>query len=306
MSGQPSKPISCKDANRATMVFTWLVGCVFATGFATAASAQIPDIPGWQLSWHDEFDGTTVDTTNWKVLTKSNNPNNEKEYYLPQQATEGDGILRIAATNQPLASKAFRSARLESKLTFGTGRFEARIDLPTGKGMWPAFWLNAIAVQWPLGGEIDIMENRGSEPTFTSSSFHWQKDPGPCCGQHQFVFNYYAATDGGSPVNFQDGFHTYATEWDPREIRFYVDDVLYFAVDQTSAMSDANFLTKKNIILNLAVGGDFDGDPDASTMFPQYMDVDYVRVWTRVAVAEPSTAALLVIGCVVALVVRRR
>lgn len=92
---------------------------------------------------------------------------------------------------------------------------------------------------------------------------------------------------------------------DPTEIRFYVDDVLYFAVDQTSEMSDANFLTRKNIILNLAVGGDFDGDPDASKTFPQYMDVDYVRVWTPVAIPEPSTVALLVIGCVVALVVRR-
>ena len=80
--------------------------------------------------------------------------------------------------------------------------------------MWPAFWMNPNQVQWPLGGEIDILENRGSQPTLTSSAFHWQKNPGPCCGQHQYVFEEYTATSGGQPVNFHTGFHTYAAEWD--------------------------------------------------------------------------------------------
>ena len=162
-----------------------------------------------------------------------------------------------------------------------------RIDLPTTQGMWPAFWMNPNQVQWPLGGEIDIMENKGSQPTIVSSAFHWQKDPGPCCGAHLYTTHIYTATSGGNPVNFTTGFHTYAVEWDKNpttsanQIRFYVDGNQYFSVDQNSSMSDANFTTAKNIILNLAVGGDFGGDPNGTTVFPQTMLVDYMRVWHR-------------------------
>ncbi len=195
--------------------------------------------------------------------------------------------MRITATNQPLANKQYRSGLITSNSLFGQGRFEARIDLPTTQGMWPAFWLNPNQVQWPLGGEIDILENKGSQPTITSSAFHWQKDPGPCCGAHLYTTKIYTATDNGQPVNFTTGFHTYAVEWDKNptsnenEIRYYVDNNLFFTVDQNASMSDANFTTAKNIILNLAVGGDFGGDPNGTTIFPQTMLVDYVRVWHR-------------------------
>jgi beta-glucanase (GH16 family) len=270
--------------NKLGRLFLVLIGLGLGTvllALAATASAQIPDQPGWQLAWHDEFGGSSVDSTNWNEITLQDSYNNEQQYYLPDQASIVGGNLRITATNQPLAGKPYRSARLESKLTFSFGRFEARIDLPAGQGMWPAFWLNANAVQWPLGGEIDIMENKGSQPTITSSAFHWQKDPGPCCGQHLFDVHTYSASQNGSAVNFQAGFHTYATEWDPTQIRFYVDGNLHFTVNQDTSMSNANFTTAKNIILNLAVGGDFDGDPNGTTRFPQIMDVDYVRVWQR-------------------------
>lgn len=265
---------------------TSLVGTGFLViflAFAASAVAQVPDLPGWQLSWQDEFDGTSVNTTNWNVLQQGNNNNNEKQYYLPQQATVANGFLRITATNQAITlnnvTRSYRSARLESKMTFGSsGRYEARIDLPSGKGMWPAFWLNANAVQWPLGGEIDVMENKGSQPTDVSSAFHYQKNPGPCCSQHFYVVKDYVPSPA---VNFQAGYHTYAVDWEPTQLNFSVDDHLFYTVNKTTAMSDANFLDFKNIILNLAVGGDFDGDPTASTTFPQYMDVDYVRVWKK-------------------------
>jgi beta-glucanase (GH16 family) len=176
-------------------------------------------------------------------------------------------------------------------MLFGQGRIEARIDLPTTQGMWPAFWMNPNQVQWPLGGEIDIMENKGAFPTVVSSAFHWQKDPGPCCNNHQFVAQNYHTFVNGVPVDFSIGFHTYTAEWDKNpttnvnEIRFYVDGAKFFTVDENDpnlpAMSDANFTTAKNIILNLAVGGDFGGDPNGTTVFPQKMLVDYVRVWHR-------------------------
>jgi beta-glucanase (GH16 family) len=259
------------------------------------ASAQIPDVPGWELTWHDEFDGTTLNTTNWAPLNRQNSVNEEKQYYRPEQVTVANGTLRLTATNQPLGSKQYRSGLITSKALYGPGRFEARIDLPTTQGMWPAFWLNANQVPWPQGGEIDIMENRGSQPTLVSSAFHWQKNPGPCCNNWHYVFQNYSASSGGEGVNFTAGFHTYAAEWDTTQIGFYVDGNLYHTVknnshmpDDNFPMSDANFTTAKNIILNLAVGGNFGGDPDGSTVFPQTMEVDYVRVWQRLAGLLPG------------------
>ena len=266
----------------------WVV--ILSVSAIGAPSAQGTDLPGWRLAWQDEFDGTEVDTDNWEVLTRQNSFNNEKQYYVPEQATIVDGKLRITATNEPLANKPYRSARLESWTAFGPGRFEARIDLPTSQGMWPAFWLFPNRdIPWPTGGEIDILENKGSEPNVVSSAYHWQSNPGPCCSQHQFVSRRYATTEGDTSVDFHEGFHLYAAEWEAEEIRFYVDGILHYKVTETS--SRPIFDTPKNIILNLAVGGFFGGDPNSTTQFPQTMDVDYVRVW--VAAPEPTSAMLL-------------
>jgi beta-glucanase (GH16 family) len=255
----------------ASVLILWLSG-------ASRATAQIPDQPGWQLSWHDEFDGAAVNDQNWNRINLQNSHNNEKQYYREEQATVVDGNLRITATNQPLGNKQYRSARLESDQAFPMGRFEARIDLPTTQGMWPAFWLLPNGIQWPTAGEIDILENRGSQPFLVSSAYHWQVDPDvPCCSQHQFVFEEYTATEDGNPVNFHSGFHVYAVEWEATRLRFYVDGVLHFTVIETGGRPI--FETPMNIIVNLAVGGDFGGDPNGSTVFPQIMDVDYVRVW---------------------------
>jgi beta-glucanase (GH16 family) len=128
----------------------------------------------------------------------------------------------------------------------------------------------------PTGGEIDILENRGSQPFIVSSAYHWQTSPG---GQHQFVTEEFVANQGGSPVNFHDGFHVYAVEWEATQLRFYVDGTLHYTVNETA--NRPIFETPMNIILNLAVGGNFGGDPNATTVFPQVMDVDYVRVWQR-------------------------
>jgi beta-glucanase (GH16 family) len=268
---------------------------VLCSGDSVNVFAQIPDLPGWQLFWHDEFDGNTLNTTNWTALNRQDSFNSEKQYYTPGQVTIANGNLQLTATNQPLGPKQYRSGLITSNILFGQGRIEARIDLPTTQGMWPAFWMNANQVQWPLGGEIDIMENKGFEPTIVSSAFHWQKD-GACCTDNLITHRYSTNDSQGVPVNFTTGFHTYAAEWDKNpttnvnEVRFYVDNILHLRVDEnasppnpteTPAMSDANFTTAKNIILNLAVGGQFGGDPDGTTVFPQTMLVDYVRVWHR-------------------------
>jgi beta-glucanase (GH16 family) len=269
---------------RALTLFEWmplrvaltLLGFCFVT--PQQAGAVIPDQPGWQLSWHDEFDGAAVDTANWNRLTLKNSQNNEKQYYLPEQASIVEGSLRITASKQSIEGKAYRSARLESKQKFPMGRFEARIDLPTGKGMWPAFWLLPNGTQWPTAGEIDIMENKGSQPTIVSSAYHFQRNAGPCCGQHEYRVHEYSKRENDVDVNFHSGFHVYAVEWEAKQLRFFVDGTLHYTLNESASVPI--FESPMNIILNLAVGGDFDGDPDTSTLFPQNMDVDYVRVWT--------------------------
>ncbi len=252
---------------------------VLLFGSTLHAEDPIADRPGWDLTWHDEFDGDTLDTTKWTALDRKDSYNNEKQYYHPDQVEVSDGSLHLTAINVPREGKAYQSGLITSKDLYSEGRFEARIDLPTSQGMWPAFWLNANHVQWPIGGEIDILENRGSQPTRVSSAYHWQKDPGPCCDQHEHVTRPFAAVVDGKPVDYHADYHVYAVEWEAKELRFYVDDVLAHVVTETEDRPIIE--TPKNIILNLAVGGWFGGDPNETTIWPQTMHVDYVRYWQR-------------------------
>ncbi|MEN1681130.1 MAG: glycoside hydrolase family 16 protein [Planctomycetota bacterium] len=217
--------------------------------------AQDLDLPGWELSWNDEFDGSSLDLTKWVPLDRRDSFNQEEQYYHPDQVSVADGHLQLTAINTPRDGKNYQSGLVTSRDLFGPGRFEARIDLPTSQGMWPAFWLNANHVPWPQGGEIDIMENRGSQPNLVSSAYHWQKDPGPCCDEHRLVYREYAAVENGQLLDFHGGFHTYAAEWDDTTVKFFVNGNLYHTVTQTEERPI--FDTPKNIILNLAVGGFF-------------------------------------------------
>lgn len=256
-----------------------IAAAVLALTAGPAAAVVVPDQNGWRLVWHDEFDGDSLDQTKWEALDRRDSYNNEKQYYHPDQVVVADGMLQITAIDEPRSGKQYQSGIITSRDIFGPGRFEARVDLPTSQGMWPAFWLNANHVAWPQGGEIDILENRGSQPNLTSSAYHWQTDPGPCCNQHRYVYDEYTATEEGQPVDFHSGFHTYAVEWDDTLLRFFVDDNLHFTVTETR--DRPIFETAKNIIVNLAVGGNFGGDPDNTTVWPQTMYVDYVRYWNR-------------------------
>lgn len=244
------------------------------------------DLPDWELVWQDEFDASTPDTAEWELLTRKDSFNQELQYYIPEQITHQNGNLVITATDQPLDGKAYRSGRMESYQTFGFGRFEARMQLTSGQGFWPAFWLFPNEVPWPTGGEIDILENRGSQPNLVSSAYHYNTVP----NTSNFVYDEYTATNlDGSPVNFHDSFHDYAVEWESDEIRFYVDGNNYHTISSNDVI---NFATPKNIILNLAVGGIFGGNPDASTPFPSELLVDYVRVWERPEGYEPPDTTI--------------
>ncbi len=239
--------------------------------------AQQPqNLTGWALTFSDEFDGQAVDTEKWEVLNLKDSHNDEKQYYLPEQASIVDGVLRLTATHETHDGKDYRSARLESWFTQAYGRFEARAKIPTTKGLWPALWLLPRNVRWPLGGEIDIMEHGGSKPQQVVHAFHYADE----AGKHDYVHHAYTTEQAdGDPVQFPDEFHVYSVIWTPTEMVFYVDGVESYRVDkQQVPVPD----TPMSIILNSAVGGWFDGDPDETTVFPQHFDIDYVRVYQRV------------------------
>ncbi|MBO0723753.1 MAG: glycoside hydrolase family 16 protein [Blastocatellia bacterium] len=237
--------------------------------------------PGFpNLIWSDEFNGPTIDASNWTYdIGNSGWGNNELENYTnrPENARIENGMLVIEARRENLGGSMYTSARLKTQglRSFGVNTWvEARIQVPQGQGIWPAFWElgNSIStVGWPSCGEIDIMEMRGQNPTQNFGTMHWANDD----GSH--------ASYGGSitsPSSLAAGFHTFAISRTTTAIKWYLDGVQYFegniagGINSTSELQAPFF-----ILLNVAVGGNFVGSPDGSTSFPQQLRVDYVRVW---------------------------
>ena len=270
--------------------FPWLTS-ILLFGLALCAFAQDQSQSLWKLVWSDEFnapDGSAVDPTKWITETGGGGwGNNELEYYTARLANvsqqKGNLVITVQQekyTGSDGVTRNYTSARLKSQGKFSQayGRFEARIKIPRGQGIWPAFWMLGDDVDkagWPACGEIDIMENIGKEPSLVHGTIH---GPG------------YSGAKGISapdalPTNrpFAEDFHIYAVEWEPNTIRFYVDDHLYTTripadlPPGTKWVYDHPFF----ILLNVAVGGDWPGNPDASSTFPQTMLVDYVRVYER-------------------------
>ena len=247
----------------------------------------------WTLVWSDEFngaDGSAPDSSKWTYDTGGKGwGNNELECYtnLAQNAQVKGGNLVIAAMRQPAypcsdgTTGDYTSARLKTQGLFTQtyGRFEARIKIPAGQGMWPAFWMlgnDVGSVGWPKSGEIDIMENIGKEPGIVHGSLHSSST----LAKKSDATASFSLSAG---QNFADDFHLYAVEWEPGTVRFYVDSNLYatFTQSQWPAGGAWSFDHPFFIILNVAVGGSWPGSPDSSTVFPQQMLVDYVRVYTK-------------------------
>ncbi|MEH6537346.1 MAG: glycoside hydrolase family 16 protein [Psychroserpens sp.] len=203
--------------------------------------------------------------------------NNELQYYTdrPENIVIENGMLKMTAIQESFEGSGYTSARILTKDLFQQkyGRFEARIQLPWGQGLWPAFWLlgsNIDEVGWPQCGEIDIMENRGQEPTLINGTVH-----GPGYSGGESIGKPYEL-DGD---RFDTGFHVFGIEWGENYINFYVDDVLYNQITPDDVTGEWVYDHDFFIIMNVAVGGGFVGSPDASTVFPQTMLVDYVRVY---------------------------
>ena len=267
-----------------------------------------------ELVWADEFDTDGApNPDNWvyDIGTGFNGwGNNELQYYTdrPENIVVQNGYLIITAREEAFQGSIYTSARIKTKGKFERkyGRFEARIKLPSGKGMWPAFWMlgsnieedrddDLSTFQWPFCGEIDIMENAGSKPTIISGAIH---GPGYSGGE-PILKEYDLVND-----RVDSGFHIYGVEWGPNYVNFYVDDVLYkqmtpedlpsnvFPEGYSEIFANPTELQLYEetwnewvydqpfyMLLNLAVGGLFDGPPNDDTIFPQTMLVDYVRVY---------------------------
>jgi beta-glucanase (GH16 family) len=205
--------------------------------------------------------------------------NNELEYYTnrTENVKVENGYLLITAKKEAYKGSAYTSAKLTTKGLFAQayGRFEARIKLPYGQGMWPAFWLlgaNSDEVGWPKCGEIDIMEYRGQEPTKVLGTVH-----GPGYSGGGSISKSYSLLND----RFDTDFHIFGIEWGPKYINYYVDNVLYNQITPADVPGEWVFDHPFYIILNLAVGGNFLGAPSSETVFPQTMLVDYVRVYKK-------------------------
>ncbi|TCK67510.1 glycosyl hydrolase family 16 [Winogradskyella wandonensis] len=206
--------------------------------------------------------------------------NNELQYYTdrPENATTENGYLLITAQQEDFNGAQYTSARLQTKNKFQQlyGRFEARIRLPYGQGYWPAFWLlgdDSDGSIWPRIGEIDIMENVGDEPTTIFGTVH-----GPGYSGAESISKSYTLQN----TRVDTEFHIYGIEWGPNYINYYIDDVLYNQITPEDVPGEWVFNDRPfYIILNVAVGGNLPGPPNAETEFPQTMLVDYVRVYQR-------------------------
>jgi beta-glucanase (GH16 family) len=273
-----------------------LVGVIACGGSRSLATGTTPDStpPAPVLVWQDEFDGpkgATFDRAKWVADTGGSGfGNQEREFYTTRPenvALDGNGHLVITALAEPdstpyrcwYGSCRYTSTRLKTKglIAWTHGRFEARIRVPHGQGMWPAFWMlgaNIDTVGWPTSGEIDIMENIGREPAMVHGTMH-----GPGYSGAGGIGRAFSLPSGGGA--FSDDFHVFAVEWRPNDVQWYVDGALYHEMTPSNIPSGTQWVFEHPffLLLNLAVGGAWPGDPDASTSFPQQMVVDYVRVY---------------------------
>jgi len=274
--------------NRITSIRPFLItlpalALLASSGTALAQAAWVP-------TWADEFDGTTLNLTNWEYMLGNGQNygipgwgNNELQTYTSRSQNIGvaNGLLTITARREPLQGYQFTSARIRSqnRREFTYGRFEARIKVPSGQGIWPAFWMlptNSPYGGWAASGEMDILETINAADQLHGTIHHGSNWPNN-------------TSNGGSIAgNWSQDFHTYAMEWEPDEIRWYVNGTRYYRVTSTTWFSTAApnnprapFDTPFHLLLNVAVGGNWPGNPTEATPFPAQLQVDYVRVSQR-------------------------
>ena len=259
------------------------VGCASSEENGDRVGPQDP----WTLVWADEFDGENVNPEHWSFalgtgsdegLTQWGNGELQSYTDAPENCTVSDGVLRITALENGIGDLPYTSARLHTREThlMERGRFEIRVKLPAGPGLWPAFWLlgnDRDDETWPDAGEIDIFELVGQRPDEIAGSLH-----GPGYSGGGAISTTVTLEEG----TFADDFHVIALEWDASRIAWFLNGES-FAVQTHAQMGNRPWVFNHDfyMILNLAVGGNYPGPPDETTVFPAVMEVDYIRVFTR-------------------------
>lgn len=233
----------------------------------------------YQVVWADEFDGNNVDTSKWTFETgRGDNGwgNGELQYYRGENSQIIDGKLIITAKKEDYNGANYTSSRMitRGKFDFTYGKVEVRAKLPKGQGIWPAIWMlgsNIGSVGWPKCGELDIMELLGHEPDKIYGTAH-----GPGYSGSSGIGQSYTLFSG----NFNDDFHIFKTEWNNDGIKWFVDDICYHSLTKDEANARGGWVFNNDffLLLNVAVGGAWPKNPDSTTVFPQTMEVDYVRV----------------------------
>lgn len=244
---------------------------------------EITTYSGFELIWNDEFNDSAINTSNWNFEIGNGCPglcgwgNNESQYYTMENTAITGGNMVITATEQTIGNNAYTSSRLttKDKFEFEFGRVDIRAQLPKGQGIWPALWMlgaNIDQVGWPRCGEIDIMEMVGGDANGRDNTTH---------GTIHYDDNGHTFFGEGRSLSsgiFNDNFHLFSIIWNETEITWLLDDEPYFTADirspEMSELRNDFFL-----IFNIAVGGNWPGEPDANTSFPQEMKVDFIRVY---------------------------
>ncbi|MEM9056459.1 MAG: family 16 glycosylhydrolase [Pseudomonadota bacterium] len=263
------------------------------------AVAQCSPLVTCELVWVDEFNGTQVDQSKWEFMLGDGSQfgipgwgNNEEQFYTEDNATVANGVLTITARREQAGGRQYTSSRLRSlnRGDWTYGRFEARARVPTGQGLWPAFWMLPSVPEtygvWAASGEIDIMESIGSQPHRILGTIHY----GGTFPDNRSSGNDYLLPPGSATSEF----HVYAVEWQPGQIRWYVDDVLYATQSSwfsTGGPYPAPFDVDFHLLLNLAVGGNLPGPADPSVL-PQSFVIDYVRVYALEPVVNDGGSAV--------------
>jgi beta-glucanase (GH16 family) len=258
----------CQGMTRAAAMLLLAALLPFADAVVAGAdTGNNLEKPGWKLTFHDEFDGTQLDRSKWddKYWDGRTHSNNELEYYAPDGYEVAGSRLRLKGERRLMAGHDYTSGMISSFGHFAQqyGYFEIRAKFPKGKGFWPAFWLLPANKHWPP--EIDILEILGHEPTKVYFTNHWLD----AAGVHRQHVQSFTGPD------LSADYHTFAIDWEPGAITWYLDGA-------ERAHSTAGVPAEPMyVIANLAVGGDWPGNPDAATPFPGFMDIDYIRVYQK-------------------------
>lgn len=272
-----------------TKAYIFYLPVLFLCSVLSSCYNNAPD-DSWHLVWEDNFNGSRLDTSKWNVLMREHSKHNELQYYVPDEVYVEDGILRLRSRIRNYGDMKYTSGRLDTKGKFAPvyGRFEIRGKLPVGQGIWPAYWLypqnrnwqmeyimseavtngreSSIPEERPWYSEIDIMEFLGHEPGVLYGTLHY------------YSFDGQKKTSSGtwrSNEDYSKDFHVYALDWEPDSMRWYIDGKL---IHKTASGIPH---TPHYLIINTAIGGTWPGNPDSTTVFPQFHDIDYVRYYQK-------------------------